>query len=245
MKPIPLTIAIAALGLFAAAQQPQQPQRSAAAIAGPCFTSLYQTDYFTVPGLPAQYDPQDIVGISFSDFSVGFDLDYGVENLSDADVGVVGAYRYISHGIHYPGVPYWLTAPSTAALGSTSHLSPFDGVADAAEFDAMDYSSPLPAGPSGYWGGLLGSGEGGGGFNGSFGALDLHMMHLAPGGMSYWGTKRVRLEYRPFGMWWFTSGPNTGHWYSWVDRMHGSIVALGAIRYELLDGTVIELAVRP
>jgi hypothetical protein len=213
--------------------------REQASLAGPCFPSLGDTGFFTVPAFTG--DPNTLYGVELKGCEFFMEEDYGFENLTDTYIGFVTTNRYIAHAIAIPTAPpfYVLTQPSQAFTGISTEIFPFDGLLDSEGFSTEDFSSLVPSGPSGYWGGLS-VGPSGSPTNPQIASYEvLNLWNYNIMGKAFWlGDRKglVTLEYKPWGTYSYVRATGTlpsEHWARWVDHIYGTIRKIDSIVYHI------------
>lgn len=233
---LPLAALLAALFLAPTLRATSPLSTPDDAVTPKCFISYGETADFLVPALPRRVPSGMLVGVELrASFATSFN--YGVENLTDEPVENSTWNRYIAHRIAMPGVSLPLTQVSNGASSSTGYLAPFDGTHEAVGFDPHDGAdATIPAGPSGYWGGIGGSvPEAGASNQGGLEDLEFTYIYYHPSGLDFWHGEdgSVLLEYEPFGFWYRVDGGEGQHGLAWVDEIHGQIVEIESITYHL------------
>lgn len=174
-----------------------------------CYTSQMESAQFVIPSLPERVPDWMLKGVRLDGVHVGYGLQYGMENVTGEDVGLVLTRRSIIHQMFVGSTR--IAAPSVTQQGYSDWMGPFDGVIDA----------PHPDGPSGYWGGVPPTDTN---FPSERVWYYASVDWKAP----------VVVDYRPLGSWEYLAGaPSGSHWAVWRDEMHGRVIDIDAVVYEL------------
>jgi hypothetical protein len=174
-----------------------------------CYTSQAESASFVLPSLPARVPDSMLVGVRLEGLEVGFGLQYGMENVTGEDVGVVLTRRYIANDLWVGNT--LIASPSLTQQGYSDWIGPFDGLIDA----------PHPDGASGYWGGTPPT------------EFTYQPQRVWTYASVDWKSPVV-VDFRPRGSWEYLDGaPSGSHWAVWRDEMHARVIDIAAVVYEL------------